>query len=218
MYSSASEILAQLETNWKKVTGKNLSARFYASLAQIHLELEEWNDVVETVDKYLKIYESQPDSFDKLVDGAYLKIFFNMKGISLKSLEEWRAAIATYESANHYYAQSDDSGGQGECLCNMALCYTKLEKNIIAKGLYEKGFQKYLDFFGTTRAALLKTDYKLTDETKKYALEAFSGHLIYMALLEQENGNRSAMKDYLLISVHCGNQLAKKEYNRIFGN
>ena len=69
-----------------------------------------------------------------------------------------------------------------------------------------------------SRAALLKTDYKLTDETKKYALEAFSGHLIYMALLEQENGNRSAMKDYLLMSVHCGNQLAKKEYNRIFGN
>ena len=218
MYSSASEILAQLETKWKKVTGKDLSARFYVSLAQIHLELEDWNDAVETVDRYLKIYESQPDSFDKLEDGAYLKIFYNIKGMSLKNLEEWRKAIATYENANHYYAKSNDLGSQGGCLCNMAYCYTKLEKNNIARDLYEKGFQKYLDYFGTTRTALLKTNLKVEDKMKKLSLDVFSENLIEMAVFEQDNGNRNAMKDYLLMSVHCGNQLAKKEYDRIFGN
>ena len=218
LYRYASEVMDTIEIYWKDVTGKNLSGRFYATLSQNYMWQEEWRKMCESIDKYLVIYKSLPDdSSEKEINRLWLKSLYLTKGMALNNLEEWNSAIDAYEKANYLYAEVNDLGNQGGCLCNMAECYDKLGKPMMARNLFEKGFQKYLDNFDITRSALLRSEFSVTGILKSAELRVFSEHLYQMALYEQEHGTRSAMKDYLLMAAHCGNQIAKEEYKRIFG-
>jgi len=106
---------------------------------------------------------------------------------------------------------------QAISFCDMAYCYTKIGKYILARTCYEKGLQAYLDYFGVKRYMLLKGAYNEKDSYKRTVLAVFASHLYDMATFEQDFGSKTDKKEYLLMSAHCGKVLAKEEYKRIYG-
>ena len=99
----------------------------------------------------------------------------------------------------------------------MAYCYEQLGKNVLASSFYDKGFEKYLEYFNVSRTMLLKSRIEETESLRRSNLHMFSCHLYDMAVREQNLGNRRASQEYLLMSAHCGNEQAISEYNRIYG-
>ena len=209
-YMQALELMDSLKINWKYITGKDLPPRIYLTKSNILMHLEEWEELIKNVEECLTIYEDSLD--DKIA-----AIMSDMSGTAHRSIEKYRTAINIYEKTLYYYKKTGEIGNQGNTLCNIAFCYSKLNKHTMASSYYKKGMDKFLEYFGTTRHILLRSNFNVESQRKKALLAVFACHLYDIAVYEQDNGNRLDSKDYLLMSAHCGNAVAKSEYKRIYG-
>lgn len=185
----------------------------YVSKAQILMRLEEWESLIENCDECLLLYK---DDTNKIVE-IYLPLIYKMKGHGCKYAKIYKDAIVSYENALFYYTRDNSIDNQGDVYYSMASCYDLLGKNSIASSFYNKGFDKYLEYFNVSRTGLLKSNLEETDDLRKTNLDLFSCHLYEMAVREQDMGNRRASQEYLLMSAHCGYEQAISEYNRIYG-
>lgn len=210
LYLKALERMDTIETRWKFASGRDLTPLYYIVKCNVLQYLEEWEKIVEIVDYCLLTSHSEGSLSD-------LALLHNHKGNALKGLFRYSDAIKSYEKATSFYGRNNDLGGQSNMICSMAYCYTKIGKTIMAKELYGKGFKMYLDYFGTSRSALLRTKYMVDGSLKKAALSVFSWHLYNMAIYEQDYGSSQAKKECLLMSANCGNSDAESEYHRIYG-
>ncbi len=209
-FMNALEIIDSLRSNWKYITGREVSPMIYLNKNIILMNLEEWEEVNENTSECFSVHKAN------LSDNIAAILRYS-QGLAYSNLNQYKEAIGAYEKAMAYYTKLADLGSQGDQLCSMANCYVKLNKQLMASDLYKKGVEKYLDYFGTTRSQLLKERFTVTDSYKKTVLRTFAAHLIGIAVLEEEKGNRTASKDYLLMSAHCGNETALSEYQRIYG-
>lgn len=210
MYMQALEMLDSIQVNWKKITDMEPSARMYLMKGQILMSLEEWEELVQTTTECISVHKD--DIQDKVA-----AIIFSMQGSAYRNLENYKSAIRSYEYGLSYYNKSGDLGSQGDMMCSMANCYVQIGKTSMASSFYEKGFAKFLDYFGTTRSALLKGKFYVQDTYMKSVLGVFSSHLMGMAVHEQNCGDRVASKEFLRMSANCGNSHAQSEYERIYG-
>lgn len=210
-YFQALEFMDSLQGNWKYLTGQDVPTQIYFKKALVLVQFSEWGKLIELTDECLSTHKRD-------MKEAELAVIYNMQGLSHLSLKEYQEAIKSYEPASLYYSRTGDIGGQANVLCNMASCYNKLMNHPMAYSLYEKGINLFFKYFNTTRSKLLKRELCNSDPQKEALLGVFADHLYDLAVFEQNNGSRDAMGDYLLMSAHCGNPDAKKEYKRIFGD
>lgn len=210
MYMQALEVLDSLQSKWMKITGKRPSPQMYMRKGQIYVSLEEWQLLIDATNECIKYNkETMPDRTAALI--------YSMQGYGYRNLEDYKNAIRSYEYAVSYYSKVGDYGSQGDMLCNIAYSYGKLEKLSAASSFYEKGFMKFLQYFNITKKQLLQSNLKVDDSYKESVLGVFAVHLFNMAIYEQDYGDRLASKEYLLMSSHCGNSMARSEYQRIYG-
>lgn len=211
MFMKALDLMDSVQVNWKNVTGREPSPRMYRTKGLILMNLEEWAELVKTTEECLSVHKTG-------INDKESAILYSMQGTAYRNLKEYQKAIRSYEEGSFYYTRVGDSGSQGDMLCSMAKCYMDLGKYMMASSFYEKGFNKFLEYFDTTRSALLRNNFYINDPYKKTVLELFASHLYGMALFQQDYGSRLESKDYLLMSAHCGSMSAKSEYQRIYGN
>ena len=210
MYMQALETIDSLHVNWEKMTGRVPSPLLYMMEGQIYMRLEEWQHLVNTTTECIyNNKDTMPDNIAALI--------FSMQGSGFLNLEDYNNAIRSLEHALGHYSKVGDLGGQGDMLCTIANCYDKLEKHSIALSSYEKGLSKYLQYFNTTRKQLLQSNLRVNDIYKEATLGVFAVHLFNMAVHEQDFGDRTTSKEYLLMSAHCGYRTAISEYERIYG-
>ena len=207
-YTQALEVVDSIVYRWETNLKQSAPAMFYIRKLSILQHIEEWNDIITTADKCLEVHRFN------LTEGQNALIY-SLQGNAYQYIEKYRQAISSYENALHFYG--NNIGDQANMLCNMAVCYKKLEKFSTSERLFEDGLRKFLEYFKTTRSYLLRNDIKVNDRYEKAVLGVFSAQLVQMAIYEQEYGSRSAMKEYLLMAVHCGSDYARREYDRIFG-
>lgn len=211
MYMNALDLLDSIQVNWKNITGSEPSPRIYLSKGDIQMQLEEWRELAKTTEECLSLHKT--DITDKVAG-----IMYSMQGSAYKNLKEYQKAIRAYEEGSYYYTKTGEVGSQADMLCSMANCYAKIGKYTMASSFYEKGFNKFLEYFGTTRSYLLRNGLYVSDAYKKAVLGVFGAHLFGMAVFEQDYGSRLESQEYLLMAAHCGNASAKSEYQRIYGN
>lgn len=210
-YMEALENLDSLQMYWKRYFGKNVSPKVYHLKAIILNSLEEWQEVIKTTEECFAIYKTE-------VPIEQAAAIYGLQGSAHRMLREYLAAIRSYENALKYYVKNGEDLRQCDVLCNMAYCYGELGKHTMASSFYQKGIGKYLECFKTTRAALLKGKFNVNDPNKQLDFKLFALHLFYMAVYEQDLGNKLESKEYLQMSAHCGFEDAKKEYQRLYGN
>lgn len=210
MYLNALEMLDSVQVNWKYLTGMEPSSRMYLKKQQILSALECWQDLINTTKEHLSIHK------EDITDGV-AAITYSMQGCGFRNIENYQAAIRSYEYSKSRYDKLDDMGGQGDMMCSMALCYHLMKKHTMASTFYEKGLALYLKYFKTTRSALLKGPFVVNDNFKSLHLDLFACHLVNMAIHEQDIGDRIASQEYLKMAVNCGSTFAKSEYLRIYG-
>ena len=211
MYMKALDLLDSIQVNWKNTTGREPSPRIYLSKSNIQMQLEEWGELAKTTEECLSLHKT--DITDKVA-----AIMYSLQGNAYRNLKEYQKAIRAYEEGSYYYTKTGEVGSQADMLCSMAICYAKIGKYTMASSFYEKGFNKFLEYFGTTRSYLLRNDLYVSDAYKKTVLGLFGAHLLNMAIFEQDYGSRIESQEYLLMAAHCGNTGAKSEYQRIYGN
>lgn len=209
MFMKALDLIDSIQVNWKSFTGREPSPRMYLMKCNILMHLEEWRDLIRTTEECFSVHKSD-------INDRIAAIMNGMQGDAHRNLEEYREAIRSYEEGAHYYTRTEDIGSQGNMLCNMANCYGKLGKHTMASSFYEKGINKFLEYFGTTRSALLRSNFYVKDSYKQTVLGVFAAHLFSLAVYEQDYGSRLSSKEYLLMSAHCGDTTAKSEYQRIY--
>lgn len=210
MFMKTLDLIDSIQVNWKSFTGREPSPRMYLMKCNILMHLEEWRDLIRTTEECFSVHKTD-------INDRIAAIMNGIQGDAHRNLEEYREAIRSYEEGAHYYTRTEDIGSQGNMLCNMAICYGKLGKHTMASSFYEKGINKFLEYFGTTRSALLRSNFYVKDSYKQTVLDVFAAHLFSLAVYEQDHGSRLDSKDYLLMSAHCGDTTAKSEYKRIFG-
>lgn len=206
-YTQALEVVDSIVYRWETNLKQSAPAMFYIRKLSILRHIEEWNDIIMTADKCLEVHKLD------LTEGQK-NLTYSARGDACRYTEKYRQAISSYESALCFCG---NKGEQANMLCNMAFCYQRLQKLSTAQGLYEEGLNKFLEYFNTTRSYLLRNNISVSESYKKAVLGVFSAQLVQMAIYEQEYGSRSAMKEYLLMAVHCGSDYARREYDRIFG-
>lgn len=209
-YIQALDLIDSLKITWLNLTGAPLPWLIYLTKASIQMKLEEWRGLIVTTDECLTIHK------DDILDKG-TAIMYDMQGLGYAQLENHREAIRSYENGIKYYTELGELGNQGDMFCRMAHCYASLEKYSIASSFYKKGLERYLSYFGTTRSALLRSDFYVKDPYIQTVLSVFASQLFSMAVFEQDYGSKSASKEYLLMSAHCGNETARSEYLRIYG-
>ena len=209
-FMQALELLDSIQVNWKVVIGREPSPRMYLSKGNILMHLEEWRDLIKTTEECLSVHKS--DITDNVA-----AIMYSMQGFAHSNLKEYREAIRSYEHGSYYCTKTGDLASQGHMICSMAKCYGELGKHTMASSFYEKGINKFLDYFETSRSALLRSNFSVKDSYKQAVLGVFAAHLFSLAVYEQNYGSRLNSKDYLLMSAHCGYETAKSEYQRIYG-
>ena len=210
-FMQALEMADSIQANWKLLTGREPSARMILTKANILMRLEEWRELIKTTEECFSIHK-------KDIDDRIVAIMYSMQGNAHRTLEEYREAIRSYEEGLYYYTKTENLGSQGDILCCMANCYGKLGKHTMASSFYEKGINKFLKYFDTTRSVLLRSDFYVKDSYKQTVLGLFAAHLFSLAVYEQDYGSRISSKEYLLMSAHCGDTAAKSEDQRIYGN
>lgn len=210
MYMQAIKAIDSLQVNWKKVTGRELSARTYLRKSQIYMSLEEWQQLVNTTTDCIN------SNKDNMSD-RQAALFYSMQGSGYRYLEDYKNAILSYEHALGYYTKIGDLGSQGDILCSIAYSYDKLGKHSTASSFYEKGVSKFLQYFNSSKNYLLQNDLKVEDSYMRSVMGVFGAHLYNMAVYEQNLGDRNSSKEFLLMSAHCGNSTAISEYERIYG-
>ena len=206
----ALDLIDSIQINWKSLTGHVPSPRTYLAKGNILMQLEEWKELVKTTEECLTIHKLDiPDKIAAIMHG--------IQGAAYRNLKEYREAIRSYENGLYYYSKTEDTGSQGDMLCSMAKCYSELGIQTMASSFYQKGIDKFLEYFDTTRRALLRRNFNVKDHYKQTVLGVFAIHLYNLAVYEQDYGSRLDSKNYLLMSAHCGNTTAKSEYQRIYG-
>ncbi len=210
MYMQALDALDSIQTNWKKITGKGPFPLLYMKKGHIYMCLEEWQQLIDTTNECIKYNK-------ETMSDRSAAILYNMQGIGYRNLEDYKNAIRSFEFAVSYYSKVGDCGSQGDMLCGIAYSYYKMGKPSAASSFYEKGFIKFLQYFNITKKQLLQSNLKVDDSSKESLMGLFGSHLYDMAIYKQDNGDRLASKDYLLMSAHCGNSLARSEYQRLYG-
>lgn len=210
-YMQALDLIDSLKVNWKYLTGREPSPRLYLKKESILMNLEEWRELIETTEECFSIHKLD-------IPNNMAAIMCSMQGLAHRNLNEYQEAIRSFEEGTHYYNMIGDINNQGDMLCSIAYCYEKLGKHILASSFYQKGIDKFLSYFKTTKSSLLRNDLHENDSYKQTVLDLFGTHLYNIAVYEQNYGSRLNSKDYLLMSAHCGNTLAKSEYQRIYGN
>ena len=213
MYMKALSTVNQVMDYWQQERGNNPTISMYVSKVQILMHLEEWDSMIETCDECLRLYKDDTD----VIVNLWLPLINKMRGDACRNSKAFKDAIISYENALFYYTRDNRLDNQGDIFCSMANCYEHLDKNSVASSFYDKGFEKYLEYFKVSRTGLLKSRIEETEDLRKSNLAVFSCHLYNMAVREQNLGNRQASKEYLLMSAHCGNEQAISEYNRIYG-
>ncbi len=209
-YLQALTVLDSIQVYWKKLTDKDPSVSMYARKGTILMTLEEWQPLLTMCDECLRIHK---ESLTNKEGG----LVYSMQGYAYRNIEKYLEAVKSYESAILYYTKDDNIGSVADMTCNMAYCYGKLSKYSTTSNLYEKGIAKFLEYYNITRSRLLAGEFKVADSYKKSVLGVFSAHLLDFAIFEEKIGNKQASKEYLLMSAHCGNDIAKREYQRIYG-
>ena len=209
-FMQALELIDSMQINWRFLTEREPSPRMYLTKANILMHLEEWRDLANTVKECFSIHKST-------INERIGAVLCSMQGNAYRNLEEYREAIRSFEDGVYYYTKTGDVGSQGDMLCSMAKCYGELGKHTIASSFYQKGIDKFLEYFDTTRSALMRNDFSVKDPYKQTVLAVFAAHLFCLAVYEQDYGSRLDSKDYLLMSAHCGDTTAKSEYQRIYG-
>lgn len=207
-YTQALEAIDSVVYKWETVLEQAAPAQFYIEKLCILQKIEEWEDVVKTADKFLEVHKTD------LTEG-HKALTYSIQGSAFRSIRMYRQAIKCYENALRFY---NNNGDQANILCSMASCYKEIDKLSTAQRLFEDGLKKFLEYFNVTYSYLLTHTIKVSDNYKQAVLGVFAAQLMQMAIYEQEYGSRSAMKEYLLMAVHCGSDYAKREYDRIFGD
>lgn len=210
MFLKALDMIDSIQVYWKSFTGREPSPRMYVSKVNILMHLEEWVELVKTTEECLSVHKE--DITDRIAAFMYRN-----QGCAYTELKEYQKAIRSFEEGAYYHTKMEETGNQGDMLCCMAKCYMELGKYTMASSFYEKGFNKFLEYFGTTRLALLRNNFSVRDSYKNAVLGVFAAHLFSMAVYEQDYGSKYDSKDYLLMSAHCGNPSARSEYQRIYG-
>ena len=209
-YMQALDKIDSLQVKWEALTGSPLPWRVYLSKVEIQMSLEEWKDAIATVEECFIIHK------DDIPDWGVSMLYEDL-GRGYLNLKEYREAIRSYENVINYYIDLDELDSLGDIYCSIAYCYKRLGKYNLANSFYKKGLDKYLNYFGTTSPVLLKSNFHVQDSYKQTNLNLFALHLYDMAVLQHEYGNRSASKEYLIMSAHCGNEDARREYLRRYG-
>lgn len=209
-FMQALELMDSIQVKWKTLTGREPSPSMYLIKGNILMHLEEWRDLIKTTEECLSVHKSD-------ITDMIAAIMYRMQGSAHLNLEEYREAIRSYENGSYYYTKTGDLGSQGDMICCIAKCYGELGKHTMASSFYEKGINKFLDYFETSRSALLRSNFSVKDSYKQTVLGVFAAHLFSLAVYEQNYGSRLNSKDYLLMSAHCGDEMAKSEYQRIYG-
>lgn len=210
MYMQALERLDSLQVKWSSISGRGPTLMMNILRGQIYMGMEEWQQLIYTT------IECINNNKGELTDKA-AALVYNMQGTAYKNLEDYANAIRSYENAFSHYSKINDQGSQGEMLCNIAYSYDKKGKPSTASSFYQRGFSKFLQYFNISKKQLLRSDLKVDDTYRKKVMNVFGCHLFNMAVFEQDNGDKSASKEFLIMSAHCGNTIAKKEYQRIYG-
>lgn len=210
-FMQALETIDSIQANWKYVTGRELSTRMYETKVNILLSLEEYGEVVKTTEECLSVHKSD-------IDDRAAAYMYSQQGNAHIVLKEYLEAIRSKENSLYYHTKTGDIGSQGAILCSMAYCYSELGKYTTAFSFYEKGINKFLDYFETSRSVLLRSDFSVKDPYNQNLLDMFAMNLFYFAVLEQDHGSKLDSKNYLLMSAHCGYAKAKSEYQRIYGD
>ena len=173
MYMKALDTVDRIMDYWQKEKGSNPPIRMYVSKGQILMHLEEWDPLIETCDECLLQYK---DDTDVVVD-MWLPLIYKMKGVGCRCAKIYKDAIVSYENALFYYTRDNRIDNQGDIYYSMAMCYEQLGKNSIASSFYNKGFEKYLEYFNISRTGLLKSRIEATDNPQKSNLDLFSSYL-----------------------------------------
>jgi tetratricopeptide (TPR) repeat protein len=210
MFNQALETCDSLSVQIKKMFGMAPSAQLYLEKAHLLQKMEEYNLAIATIQEY---FDTHKDSIDE----KRVPLLYHIQGNSYRNLGDYREAIGSYEKYSMSSKKIGKLENQAISFCDMAYCYTKIGKYVLARTCYEKGLQVYLDYFGVKRYMLLKGAYNEKDSYRRKVLAVFANHLFEMAVFEQEFGSKTDKKEYLLMSAHCGNVLAKEEYKRIYG-
>lgn len=210
MYMQALEQLDSFQIKWSSISGRGPSLMMNILRGQIYMSMGEWQQLLYTTNECFN------NNKDEITDKS-AALIYNMQGMAYKNLEDYFNAIRSYENAFTHYTIINDLGSQGDALCSIAYSYDKAGKSFTASSFYQKGFAKFLQYFNISRKQLLRNDLKLDDSYNIKVMHLFGSHLFNMAVFEQDNGDKSASREYLLMSAHCGNTLARKEYQRIYG-
>lgn len=217
-YMQALDMIDSLQVYWNTLTDRPLSLQIYLKKGNILMSMEEWRGLIATTEECLSVFKLVDKStYNADILNRGFALLYSMQGNGHRNLGEYKDAIHSYENAVRYYTEMGDLGGVGGMLCNMAFCYMSLKKYIMASSFFQKGLDKYLNYFETTRSALLKDFFYTQDSYEQTVLALFGEDLLLMAVFEQDYGDKSASKNYLLMSAHCGNERARGEYLRIYG-
>lgn len=214
-YIQALELIDSTQSAYS-IVGRHLSPKTYLKKTNILWVLEEWRDLIKTTEECISIHKS--DSNDRITERIF-GVMYRVQGSAHMNLGEYREAILSYENSSSYCTRLGELDGQADDLCSMAYCYYKLGKPRTAMSFYEKGINKYLDYFETSRTDLLRGNFSVKDSYKQVTLMSFAESLFYYALLrEHVYGSKLESKNYLLMSAHCGYAKAKSEYQRLYGD
>lgn len=213
LYMQALQTADNFINYWKNVAMKPVPIRVYMSKVLVLMKLEEWDSMIKTCDESITAQEKAAD----VLDGWMLPDVYEAKASACKHSGKYKDAIIAYENALPVFTRENKSYRICSILTELGECYDKLGKQVLASSFYEKGLNKYLECFGVSRARLLKERYDVKDPRLKSEFELFAMFLYKMAVREQDQEDRSASREYLLMSAHCGFDLAIREYKRIYG-
>jgi tetratricopeptide (TPR) repeat protein len=213
MYMQAMEGLDNVVVGWKK-TGKPAPPMIYLKRLQINRYMEEWQQVINDADSCIASINYYQDPKYR----SMAALVYKSQGDGYRYIEDYKNAIRPYENAVGLYKELGVLIDQADALCSIANCYDLLDKTNTAAKFYENGLSKYLQAFGISEKRLLQQDLVSADESKQNDINVFGLHLLRMAILEEKRGNNMKSKDYLLMSAHCGLDVSRSEYQRLYGN
>ncbi len=179
----------------------------YLRKTHILLSLERSSEVISSSNLFL-------DRYKEFASTSTIGLIYQMLGAAYEGEKNYQLAITSYEEAVACAIKMEDLSTQANCLCDIANCYNHLGKNRLTMSYYDKGIEKFLAFFETTRMFLVKKKIHVDDLYKQVALEVFSNHLLMRAFYELEHEGKTEAKEYFYMSAHCGNDRAMSEYQK----
>ena len=210
MYAQAVEAIDSFRKESRDVWGREMPEYMLICRGDALAHMDRWAETVETLDECLRLGNPKSDTD--------LSFIYNLKGFAQVEMKEYRQAVESYKSAMTCSMKRDAMGDVADACCNMAYCYMLMDRTLMAQTFYERGLDTFMDYFHTSYAYLLKHELQVSDRYRRRRKSNFADHLYGMALLEEKNRNRKAMRKYLRMSANCGSELAQREYRRLYGD